>query len=66
MDQPTVATLQAIDEFHDLPVAALQWFLEHAEVVHLKQGEHLFKPGQVIHHLHVLLQGRIQLKIQQG
>ena len=66
MDQPTVAMLRAIDEFHDLPVAALQWFLDHSEVVHLKQGEHLFKPGQAIHHLYVLLQGRIQLKIQQG
>ena len=66
MDQPTVAMLRAIDEFHDLPVAALQWLLDHSEVVHLKQGEHLFKPGQAIHHLYVLLQGRIQLKIQQG
>ena len=66
MDQPTVATLQAIDEFHDLSTEALQWLIDRSEVVHLKQGEYLFKPGQAIHHLYVLLEGSIQLKIQQG
>ena len=66
MDQPTVATLQAVEELHDLPTEALQWLIDRSEIVHLRQGEHLFKPGQAIHHLYVLLEGRIQLKIQQG
>ena len=66
MDQPTVATLQAIDEFHDLSTEALQWLIDRSEIVHLKQGEYLFKPGQAIHHLYVLLEGSIQLRIQQG
>ncbi len=66
MDQPTVATLQAIDDLHDLPTEALQWLLDHSKVIQLRRGEHLFKPGQAIHHLYVLLEGRIELKIQQG
>ncbi len=66
MDQPTVAKLQAIEEFHDLPNDALQWLLDRSEIIRLKQGEYLFKPGQPIHRLYVLLEGRIQLKIQQG
>ncbi len=66
MDQPTVATLQAIDDFHDLPTEALQWLIDRSEVIHLEQGKHLFKPGESIHRLYVLLEGRIQLKIQQG
>ena len=66
MDQPTVATLQAIDEFQELPAEALQWLLDHSKVIQLRRGEHLFKPGQTIHHLYVQLEGRIELKIQQG
>ena len=66
MDQPTVATLQAIDEFRELPTEALQWLLDHSKVIQLRRGEHLFKPGQTIHHLYVQLEGRIELKIQQG
>lgn len=66
MDQPTVATLQAIDDFRELSSEALQWLLDHSEVIHLAQGDHLFKPGQAIHHLYILLEGKIQLKIQQG
>ncbi len=66
MDQPTVAQLQAIDELQHLPTSALQWIIDHSEGIYLPQGEHLFKPGQPIHHLYILLAGRIQLKIQQG
>ncbi len=66
MDQPTVATLQAVEDFRELPAEALQWLIDRSELIHLKQGAHLFKPGQPIHHLYVLLEGSIQLKIQQG
>jgi signal transduction histidine kinase len=66
MDQPTVAQLQALEELQHLPAAALQWIIDHSVEIHLPQGEHLFKPGQAIHHLYILLDGHIQLKIQQG
>ena len=66
MDQPTVAALRTIESFRELPEEALQWLIDRSEIVALKKDDYLFKPGQVINHLYVILQGKIQLKIQRG
>ena len=66
MAQPTVTALRTIEAFRDVPDEALQWLIDQSEVITLRQGEHLFKPGQVINYLYVLLEGKIQLRIQQG
>ena len=66
MEQPTTASLHAIEPLADVPAPALQWLIDHSEIITLNEGEHLFKPGQAINHLYILLKGKIQLKVQQG
>ena len=66
MEQPTVSSLQAIDSFQEIPDEALQWLIDQSEIISLAQGDYLFKPGQAIDYLYVILEGKLQLKIQQG
>ncbi len=66
MEQPTVAALRTIDTFQEVSDEALQWLIDQSKVIILDKGDHLFKPGQAINHLYIILEGRIQLKIQQG
>ena len=66
MEQPTVASLRAIEAFRDVPDEALRWLIDQSEIVSLEKGDYLFKPGEAIHHLYIILEGKIQLKIQQG
>ena len=66
MKQPTVTSLQTIESFQEVPADALQWLIDRSEIITLEPGDHLFKPGQAIDYLYVILEGKLQLNIQQG
>ena len=66
MNQPTVTILRTIESFRDISDQALQWLIDQSEVITLNKDDYLFKPGQAIDYLYVILEGKLQLKIQQG
>ena len=66
MEQPTVAALHSIEAFSELPEEALQWLIDQSSILSLPPGEHLFKAGDSIDYLYIILEGRLQLKFKQG
>ena len=66
MEQPTVADLRAVDALQEVPDEALRWLIDQSKIITLEKGDHLFKPGGAINYLYIILEGKIQLKIQQG
>ena len=66
MERPTVASIQTIEAFAEVPVEALQWLIDQSEIITLAAGEQLFKPGDHINYLYIILEGKLQLKLQQG
>lgn len=61
-----LAKLQAIEDFREVPDEQLQWLIDKGEIMQLGEDDHLFKPGDPIDKLLIVLEGSVTLKIQQG
>lgn len=61
-----LSSLKAIKDFEGVPDEQLQWLAANGEVVNLREGDQLFKPGDPIDRLLIVLKGSVVLKIQQG
>ena len=62
----TTQNLQQIPEFIKVPDDQLQWLIDKSYIKVLKQGEHLFRKGDSIDKLFVVLQGKIEIKVEQN
>ena len=62
----SVADLNKVDTFENIPDEQLQWLIEHAEVVELKDGDVFFKKGDPIVHAHFVLEGRLSFRVEQA
>ena len=60
------AQLKQIEVFQGVPDEQLQWLVDNGEVLDYEEGDHLFKPGDSIDQLLILLEGHAVIKIQQG
>ncbi|RZS91934.1 ATP-binding protein [Aquimarina brevivitae] len=58
--------LQSISAFASVPIAQLQWFITNAKLAKKKKGDFLFKKGDAIEDLILILQGKIEIKIEQN
>ncbi|MFT4834857.1 MAG: signal transduction histidine kinase [Marinoscillum sp.] len=61
-----LSVLKEIPDFEKVPDAELQWMIDCSEVVDYNTGDFLFKPGDAIDKLLILLEGQVILKSQQG
>lgn len=58
--------IKNIEGFNDLPERQLQWIVENSTLQELKTGELLFSVGTAIDTMHMIISGRIVLKLQQN
>ncbi|WP_298320106.1 ATP-binding protein [uncultured Aquimarina sp.] len=64
--KPTTQNLQQIPEFIQVPDDQLQWLINKSYVEVLKQGEYLFQKGDPIDKLFIVLEGKIEIKVEQN
>ncbi|WP_299219982.1 ATP-binding protein [uncultured Aquimarina sp.] len=62
----TTQNLQQIPEFIQVPDDQLQWLIDKSYVEILKQGEYLFQKGDPIDKLFIVLEGKIEIKVEQN
>lgn len=55
--------LQSFKVFEDVPENQLQWFVDKGEIKHYKEGEAIFKPGDPINKILVILDGSFKIFI---
>ncbi len=56
-----LANLQSFENFKDVPTNQLNWFIVNAEVRVFKTDELVFKPGDDIDHILIILEGRFKI-----
>lgn len=66
MDKPLVQQLQQIEALKNVPVSQLQWLLSKGECLSFKKGDHVFRKGEPINKMHIILKGSFILKIEQN
>jgi signal transduction histidine kinase len=59
--KPSVERLQQIEVFKDVPKSQLEWLLEEASVHQFQSGDVVFKEGNPVDHLQIILQGEIRM-----
>ncbi|MFD2564561.1 ATP-binding protein [Aquimarina rubra] len=62
----TTQNLQQIPEFVQVPNDQLQWLIDKSHIKVLKQGAYLFQKGDPIDKLFIVLQGKIEIKVEQN
>lgn len=58
--------LKDVPEFKTVQVQHLEWLAEKGEVVELKDGDKLFKRGDSVDHLRIILEGEVKLFFEQN
>jgi len=61
-----LSILKDIPDLHDVPESELKWLIHHAQFIELKSGDFIFKPGDPINKLHIIMDGVIALKYVQN
>lgn len=61
-----LARLKQVAALESVPQAQLQWLVDEGELLAFEMGEYLFKPGDPIDRMLILLEGHVELKSQQG
>jgi signal transduction histidine kinase len=65
-DKYILDELLSIPTFAGLAEEELRWFTTHSRIIELQEGEKLFKKGDAADHMWVILQGKIQLLMEQN
>ena len=58
--------LRNVPQFKDVPEKQIDWLIQKSSIIEIEPGMTLFKAGDAIDNMFVLLKGRISLKIQQN
>ncbi|MEM6841439.1 MAG: ATP-binding protein [Bacteroidota bacterium] len=58
--------LRKIPTLNDLDEAALQWLIDRSECRILQEDEYMFRKGDPISYMHIILKGRLRIKVLQG
>ncbi len=61
-----IANLKAVPEFEALPDSDIHWLIEKGTVSNFADGEKLFKKGDTIDELRIVLQGAVDMYVQQA
>ncbi|MEM8966496.1 MAG: ATP-binding protein [Bacteroidota bacterium] len=58
--------LRRIPTLNDLDEAALQWLIDRSECRILHEDDYMFRKGDPIDYMHIILKGRLRIKVMQG
>lgn len=61
-----IAQLKKVEAFQNLPENQLIWLRDKGELIHLKSGDVLFRSGDPVDKMHIILQGGLRLTIKQS
>lgn len=61
-----IAQLRIVEAFQNLPENQLTWLRDKGELIHLKSGDVLFRSGDPVDKMHIILQGGLRLTIKQS
>ncbi|GAA4279287.1 ATP-binding protein [Aquimarina mytili] len=62
----TVQDLKEIPEFVHVPDQQIDWLLKKSKIESFKPGEYVFKKGDIIDTLSILLEGKLEIKFEQN
>lgn len=62
----SVADLNKVDTFANVPDDQLQWLIANSEVAELKEGDVFFKQGDPLDHTHFVLEGTLSFRLEQA
>ncbi len=62
----TAQNLREVPDFANVPDQQLQWLIDKSEFQTFKQGEFIFKKGDAIDQLSILLKGKVEVKFEQN
>ncbi|RMG74176.1 MAG: histidine kinase [Bacteroidetes bacterium] len=66
LSEALLPVLKANPHIGHVPDEQLVWLVEQSEVLELAEGDFLFRPGEAIDHMHVVLEGRIRIWFEQN
>jgi signal transduction histidine kinase len=58
--------IQAFDTFSEIPPEALQWMIDASDYHLYKKGEALFRPGDAVDHMQVIVSGQYVIRATRG
>ena len=61
-----ISIFSRIPALKDLPASQLEWLLNNAEVTNFEPGEYLFKKGDDIDRLQIIVEGSFNIRIEQN
>lgn len=61
-----LTSIKEIEALKEVPDSQLEWLIKEGEILDFEPESHLFKPGDPIDRLFVILEGSMVLKVQQG
>lgn len=62
----TISDLQQVPDLAEVPEDQLQWLLDHGEIITYTVGEHIFQRGDPIDKMFVVLEGKLNLMVEQN
>ena len=65
-EEEILEALQAVDAFRQIEPDHLQWLISRGEITELSAGDYLFRKGDPVEKMHIVIRGSIQLKAVQG
>lgn len=66
MTKPSTSDLRRVPTFEGLNDEALNWLIDKAELRTLRIDDYLFRKGDPIDYMHVILSGKLRIKLLQG
>src|SRR5690349_3433587 len=66
MPDATIDDLRSVPTFQELPEEVLQWLLDKCTFTLLQPGEYLFAKDQPTMHMHIILDGKIEIYFEQN
>lgn len=66
MTKPSTSDLRRVPTFENLNDEALNWLINHAELRTLQVDDYLFRKGDPIDYMHIILSGKLRIKLLQG
>jgi signal transduction histidine kinase len=56
--------LQSFSTFADIPTDALQWMIEQSQYLQYDRGEQIFRPGDPVNEMGIILKGQVSLRVE--
>jgi len=58
--------LKDFEIFKDLPIEQIEWYVKEATILHLEDGEYLFKPNEPLDFTHIMIAGEVKIRFSQN